>query len=582
MNNLNRIESPSEWVERTANNLSPSWGRRLSSKAKHEIHEAYKLPSGKGLVEPALRAAREPIYEALNAMKGSRLTLDAPDHEICRRADELAAITLDVSRILHQIKKVRAQMEHFVSSCGLVPPHEKIKDHGAIKRMSDPLWWRRGLRRMHATTVEGMAIKMGYVNKRGDIHVSNESVERRMEQNRRNKAAMEATVMVNELDQQFTLAELIAKSTANKEIRRAELMTRIAGFEVIAKGCNHAGTFLTVTCPSRMHKWSDMGKNGVHLNKKYDGTNPREAQEYLTKTFSKIRAKLHRMGIGIYGFRIAEPHHDGCPHWHILFFHKAGLRRRIVRVFRKYALTDSPDEAGAQQHRVKAIAIDWGKGSAAGYIAKYVAKNIDGLHVGTDLFGNPAMQTAMRVEAWAATWRIRQFQQIGGAPVGVWRELRRIKSIPESAPAHLQMAFDAVNKVEESDVLFEHAGEPRRVNWAKYVEAQGGVFIGRNAAIQLEKEQARELNKYGEDGYMKIIGVCTSGLETYRFGLIPDLVRLVHWVIKSARHKWTLLGFKGFAAGSSPPRTRVNNCTVENQRFSALDENIWRPAYCYG
>ena len=40
----------------------------------------------------------------------------------------------------------------------------------------------------------------------------------------------------------------------------------------------------------------------------------------------------------------------------------------------KYALQDSPNEPGALTHRVDFQPIDAGKGTAAGYIAKYVAK----------------------------------------------------------------------------------------------------------------------------------------------------------------------------------------------------------------
>ena len=86
---------------------------------------------------------------------------------------------------------------------------------------------------------------------------------------------------------------------------------------------------------------------------------------------------------------------------------------------REHALRDSPHEPGAQAHRCDFTAIDPAKGSAAGYIAKYIAKNIDGAHVGEDFNGKSATETAVRVEAWAARWGIRQFQQIGGAPVGV-------------------------------------------------------------------------------------------------------------------------------------------------------------------
>lgn len=447
-------------------------------------------------------------------------------------------------------------MEDECASYGIeLPEFEALTD--TIARLVDARWWRRQLRKRVKRAFEAGNIRLGYVNYRGEPYASNDAVLSRLAQNRRNAAALAATLVQNENGQQFSIAELAEKTTANKAIRRGELMLRINGFEQIARECGDQGIFITWTCPSRFHAMQHSGKP----NDKFDGSTPREANAYLGKMTSLCRSALARRGIGLYGFRIAEPHHDGCPHWHLLLFvrptakyktaHLQDVAGRAIRIMKRYAWRVDRGEPGAFARRLDVKRIDWAKGSAAGYIAKYVAKNIDGVAehktkegyvVTADTEGDIELTPSARVESWAACWGIRQFQQWGGAPVTVWRELRRIEeSMLNEAPAAMRRAWDAVQKID---------GE-KRACWAEYLRAQGGALVPRKElVVTLAKDEKTVIGRYGET------------LRTTPYGVrCSDLIGVV---FKSVRHTWTPVqatGGRGVAVGVAVPRTRVNNCT---------------------
>lgn len=489
-----------------------------------------------GLSEQAQKRIFTLSDSALNR-KAQRLSL------LCRR---LVRQTQNPEKALQAVLAVY-QHQGFSSDL-LQAQHQET---GILARLSDADYWRRKLTRFQDKTQEHFAIRLGEVRRGRGLYLSTNMFKTIQTRQQNSIKALSKLEAVNEVTgEKVDMLKVLKGSLANPEVRRAELMVRMRGFEEAAKQAGHVGTFYTLTCPSKFHPFTtEVNKQGAKVlapNPNYGNYTPKEAQTYLTALWSRIRAKLKRDNLNPYGFRIAEPHHDGCPHWHMLLFIQPEQQSTLTKVLRDYALLEDGNEKGAQEYRFKAVLIDESKGSATGYIAKYVSKNINGFAVDADHEADPdtkVEEAAKRVCAWASLWGIRQFQQVGGAPVGVWRELRSLGS----------------ESIQDNELLEQARKAADASDWCSYLQAQGGASKPRKDqpikvyTVERINTETGEIisNKYGE-----IVGK------------VEGLTLLGNPAIKTRVHTWRIQ--QKFQLDSqldseknafALPRSTVNNCT---------------------
>ncbi|MHB8414605.1 MAG: replication endonuclease [Acidiferrobacteraceae bacterium] len=401
-------------------------------------------------------------------------------------------------------------IEEFCAGLGIAPPGitKYCNARGRVRRACSGKFWRRRLLVYYGRRAEHATRKAGLVQRRRSLYVSGLAYRAHREKTRATERWLKECRAISDAGDQLSLWSVREASQANPALRRAELMTRLRGFEEIADELGHVGEFITLTCPSEYHATNADGTP----NQNYAGHTVKDAQAWLQKMWARSRAGLKRKGVTVYGFRIAEPHHDGTPHWHMVLFTLAHHRRALRRMLAGHWLSEGGRDAGAKDHRIKFKAIDRSKGSAAGYLAKYVAKNIDGFEVGDDLETDARPQsveempgrrdaalTARRVAAWASLHGIRQFQQVGGPPVTIYRECRRMREPVELA------------SIERARIAAD-SGE-----WADFIRATGGIAAGRAGSLALWSEIAGDCNQYDELRGPQIVGIrgAEGGIRTH-------------------------------------------------------------------
>ncbi|MCG9228073.1 replication endonuclease [Vibrio diabolicus] len=524
------------------------------------------------------------------------------------------------------------QLAAFTSLFGIKPPckYKKQNELSAlqdISRMISEKWWLGRLVKARKIMREHLAIAMGQVSSKASAYASWDCIREHQEQQKRNwEYIKQCELFDEETEEKADLSEMVLKSVSNPAIRRHELMVRCRGCEDIGNELGLQGLFLTLTTPSKYHNSYKKGGFIGHWN----GASPREAQAYLNNAWQRIRAKLGREEIRWFGVRVAEPHHDGTPHWHLLIWVKPEEVAQVRDIFISYATQEDRAELHPQYEKEKQKPfrkcayvgpmdyrprcdfgyIDPEKGTATGYIAKYISKNIDGFAMDeevSDETGKSVKDMAKNVSAWKSRWAIRQFQFFGGAPVTTYRELRRFASQNKKAfmeylfmqvredllAMYIKLQRDLVGPIKPSKLisnkeLIKVIGDSFQAslntddssitetlkaadhgNWQGYIMGQGGPFVKREDLLIINSYQVLPFaSPHGED-VRKV-----EGFQT------PEAVvktRTKVWTIQKkskveAEVEAITQGSAATAIGASgSSRSSVNNCT-EPEKVQVCDQ----------
>lgn len=412
----------------------------------------------------------------------------------------------------------------------------------ALAKVIDERFWIRHLRKQHRQDCENLARAAGVVHNSGECYVSDSTFKYYLERSKKNKETIDKMIAVNDsTGQEISLADIVAKSSSNPKIRRNEMMVRIRGTQDYARAKKHASVMVTITCPSKYHAVNVNGR----LNSTYNGATPKQANDYLVNVYAKIRAAFQSEGLAPYGMRAVEPNHDGTPHHHFLLFAPHEQIKDVVKIMQHYALIEDFSESGAQKYRfdVKYLDLDDDAGGAVAYVAKYIAKNIDGYQedgaIFEDKYKNPSNLAAARITAWRKCYGLKAFSFIGSPSVQIWRELRKFGEGKDC-------------EIPEIETFRQHADNAQ---WDLFYDAMGGPHTKRDERpLQLLKTNDIKQNNFGEIAPHKVKGVYYQDFIKNEF--TGDVFVKTFKELITSGETWTL-----YRNGESP-KTAVNKADV--------------------
>ncbi|HDS2560837.1 TPA: replication endonuclease [Klebsiella aerogenes] len=430
---------------------------------------------------------------------------------------------------------------------------------GSLARMLCADWWYRKLWQMRCEWREEQLRAVCLVNRQASPYVSYEAVIHKREQRRKSLEFFQSHELVNADGDTLDMEDVVNASSSNPAHRRNEMMACVKGLELIAEMRGDCAVFYTITCPSRFHASLNNGRP----NPKWTSETVRQSSDYLVDTFAAFRKAMHKAGLRWYGVRVAEPHHDGTVHWHLLCFMRKKDRRTLTTLLRKFAIREDRAELGNNTGpRFKSELINPRKGTPTSYIAKYISKNIDGRGLAKEISketGKSLRDSAEHVSAWASLHRVQQFRFFGIPGRQAYRELRLLAGQAARQQADKKAGAPVLDNPRLDAVLAAaDAG-----CFATYIMKQGGVLVPRkHHLVRTAYELNDEPSTYGDHG-IRIYGIWSPIVE----GRI--CTHAMKWkMVRKAVDVQEAIADQGAGA----PWTRGNNCPPVEKMYQAGGE----------
>lgn len=353
-----------------------------------------------------------------------------------------------------------------------------------VKRLADSKFWRAKIsqiadfRREHKAMLEG---RLGYGK---ELFCSDLTFKIHKEREIALTSYLANHAGKDAFGVDFHLAEII--NAANRK-RVSEYYLLIKAMEQLAVKRGFKWMMLTLTCPPKYHSNPEVGQNT------FSGESPDAAYKYLSALWRKIQkhlGKSYEAYVDYFGLRVTEVHLDGCPHWHVLIFFKAGLEieleKKLRNIFEKESLRPSGYFENNKDKIIGMAREDSGgllsKATPASYMFKYLALAL--ASDGKDT--TPAQELAKRHRCAIRAVRKRAVQPIGME--GILAKLRLVKSSLQNANTP-----EAIKQLARSLMVSKNDPERR----AKQLLALTSFIDVDHTRLELIRENYT--NRYGDE-----------------------------------------------------------------------------------